>query len=102
MCQARGGSKHIPGRPIRAARNGRKSGLGFRRFGYLGDMSTTPSIATGPRPSDGRSPTEEPSAWETVYPDDVWPLEAWLSREDGFVDDDTWHAGRARRWFLFR
>lgn len=26
--------------------------------------------------------------------DDVWPLEVWLSREDAFVEGDTWHAGK--------
>ncbi len=65
-------------------------------------MSRIASIATGPRPSDSHSPAEEPSSWETTYTEDVWPLEVWLSREDAFVDDDTWHAGRGRRWFLFR
>ena len=65
-------------------------------------MSTKASIATGPRSLDSHSPAEEASAWETIYADDVWPLEVWLSREDAFVDDDTWHAGRGRRWFLFR
>ena len=51
---------------------------------------------------DRYSHAEELSAWEAVYTDDVWPLEVWLSREDAFVDDDTWHARRDRRRFLFR
>ena len=86
----------------RSARNGRKSGLGSRRLGYLEHMSTPPGIATGPRSLDRYSHAAELSAWEAVYTDDVWPLEVWLSREDAFVDDDTWHARRDRRRFLFR
>ncbi|HEX3298743.1 MAG TPA: hypothetical protein VHW68_01360 [Actinomycetota bacterium] len=28
--------------------------------------------------------------------DDVWAFEVWLSREDAFVEGDTWHAGKVR------
>lgn len=38
------------------------------------------------------------TAWSTVAhapdpADDVWALEEWLSREDEYVEGDTWHAG---------
>jgi len=81
-------------------------------------VNATRSTGAGRRSFEPRAiPAEAPSepvdalsGWETTYTDDVWPLELWLSHEDGFLEDgflegDTWHAGRGRRrqrrWFLF-
>jgi hypothetical protein len=65
-------------------------------------MSTTRRIV-GRSPGEARGfaegilvQTGAISEREMADTDDVWPLELWLSREEEFVEDDTWHAGRAR------
>lgn len=66
-------------------------------------MSTTQATGWGGASSeDGGCGSAGPSLWQLAGifepepddTDDIWPLQVWLSREETFVEDDTWHATR--------
>lgn len=68
-------------------------------------MSTLQAIGSGGETSnDAKGRSVGGSSWhsagifepEETESDDIWPLEMWLSREETFVEDDTWHAARTR------
>jgi hypothetical protein len=109
VCPREDSSKRFSRHPTRLGKKQPKVRSQAPAFGYFGHMSMTPRTATEDPSSNGHAPDDDalghiegPSAWEGTYTDDIWPLEVWLSREDSFVDGDTWHAGRGRRWFSLR